>query len=204
MTRADEALKGLKNILNLRLKNRPLKIILDPGHGGTDPGAVGNGTTEAAQVWEFAGTLLYYLKTVPGVEVRLSRTRDIKPSWFDRTFGLGRADIAIALHMDTAQGGRSMAYYPMGMDYRTGPSVAASCALAHCFQDATPDPEFVCLPDTDSRFKRLYIRGFNARAVCLWELDPVHPLTRAERIERAAQCFDALALALQRVGVIIA
>ena len=45
------------------------RIVIDPGHGGHDPGAKGSGTTEAELVLDVALRLEKLLAKVPGVEV---------------------------------------------------------------------------------------------------------------------------------------
>ncbi|UTR15512.1 N-acetylmuramoyl-L-alanine amidase [Salipaludibacillus sp. LMS25] len=53
-----------------------IKIFIDPGHGGSDPGAVGNGLQEKELVLKIAKRLAEKLEEYDGVEVRLTRTDD--------------------------------------------------------------------------------------------------------------------------------
>ncbi|WP_050616258.1 N-acetylmuramoyl-L-alanine amidase family protein [Bacillus testis] len=61
-----------------------VKIFLDPGHGGSDPGAVGNGIQEKDITLAIA-TRIKNLLAKYNVEVKMSRTSDTFPSLSDRT-----------------------------------------------------------------------------------------------------------------------
>src|SRR5262249_57471962 len=52
------------------------RIVIDPGHGGHDPGAKGGGTTEAELVLDVSLRLAELLAKVPGLEIVLSRKTD--------------------------------------------------------------------------------------------------------------------------------
>src|SRR5206468_7507823 len=52
------------------------RIVIDPGHGGHDPGAKGGGTTEAELVLDVSLKLAQLLEKVPGLEVVLTRKTD--------------------------------------------------------------------------------------------------------------------------------
>src|SRR5262249_53167523 len=52
------------------------RIVIDPGHGGHDPGAQGKGVTEAELVLDVALRLEKLLSKVSGVEVILTRRTD--------------------------------------------------------------------------------------------------------------------------------
>lgn len=183
-------------------RRRPLTIILDPGHGGLagglpgDPGAVGNGTTETAANLLMCLTLKWALAEA-GHKVFLTRTDEHRPSWKARTDGMGKADLYVSVHFDSVKG-RSMAYYAAGADYAGGPLAQSSRKFAECLDGVMPDPEFIVLPDTASRFGRLYIRGALAPVSVLWEVDPIHITTTPERIERAKAFLNAVELAVSR------
>jgi N-acetylmuramoyl-L-alanine amidase len=49
------------------------RIVIDPGHGGHDPGATGNGVSEAELVLDVAQRLEKLLQKQPGIEVVLTR-----------------------------------------------------------------------------------------------------------------------------------
>jgi len=78
-------------------------VVLDPGHGGSDPGATGHGLQEAALVMDLAARLEGRLTAV-GVQTLLTRGPDSCPDDVDRA-GLAnraRADLVLSLHVDRA------------------------------------------------------------------------------------------------------
>lgn len=63
-----------------------VKIFIDPGHGGTDSGATGNGLQEKAVTLEIALVLRTILTNeYEGVSVTMSRTSDKTVSLTERT-----------------------------------------------------------------------------------------------------------------------
>jgi N-acetylmuramoyl-L-alanine amidase len=81
------------------------KIVLDPGHGGKDPGAIGvGGLAEKDLVLEVAKRLAAKLKRHMGVEVVLTRIDDRFIALEDRTAiaNAEEADLFISLHMNAS------------------------------------------------------------------------------------------------------
>lgn len=81
---------------------RDVVIVIDPGHGGKDPGGVARGIREKDIVLSVSKKLAAKLRELPGVKVYLTRDRD-------RFLSLGRrqqisrvrkADLFIAIHAD--------------------------------------------------------------------------------------------------------
>ena len=72
-------------------------IIIDPGHGGDDSGAVGPGGTKEKDVVLNISHCLANLLEWLGYEVRLTRTNDTKPSWPDRVQS-NTEDIFVSIH----------------------------------------------------------------------------------------------------------
>ena len=70
-----------------------MKIAIDPGHGGTDPGTSGNGIKEKDWALEFAARLGHHLRAL-GAETVMTRIIDERPSLSKR------ARIAVAAHAD--------------------------------------------------------------------------------------------------------
>ena len=56
------------------LPTQPLTVLLDAGHGGSDPGALGNGLREDTLNLGMALRVKAWLERVPGVRVELTRT----------------------------------------------------------------------------------------------------------------------------------
>ncbi len=81
------------------------KVVLDPGHGGKDPGAMGpGGLAEKDIVLSVAQQLAAKLKKEMGIEVVLTRNDDSYVSLEDRTAiaNAEEADIFISLHMNAS------------------------------------------------------------------------------------------------------
>ena len=80
-------------------------IVIDPGHGGRDPGAVGRRHQEKAIVLTVANKLKTQLERELGVRVLLTRTRDEFVSLRDRTnfANTNNADLFISLHTNAAR-----------------------------------------------------------------------------------------------------
>jgi len=82
------------------------RIVLDPGHGGKDPGAIGvKGATEKEIVLSVAKKLAKKLKAEMGIEVVLTRRDDSFIPLEDRTAiaNAEDADLFLSLHVNAAQ-----------------------------------------------------------------------------------------------------
>lgn len=78
---------------------------LDPGHGGTDPGAVGNGLEEKEIVLDVCQRVKrYMLKHYPGIDCRLTRNSDKTTSLAHRTNTANKwkADCFVSVHVNSA------------------------------------------------------------------------------------------------------
>ena len=81
-------------------------IVLDPGHGGHDPGATGSrGTHEKNITLAISLKLKADLETLPGVKVYLTRTNDTYPTLGQRLTKARKvdADMYISIHADAYQ-----------------------------------------------------------------------------------------------------
>lgn len=80
------------------------RIVIDPGHGGHDPGAKGKGITEAALVLDVALRLEKLLQKVPGTEVILTRRTDDFVPLQERTAIANRegADLFLSVHANAS------------------------------------------------------------------------------------------------------
>ncbi len=96
------SLKPTDQALKKNVKRKPL-IIIDPGHGGIDPGAIGNGTMEKTITLAVARALKKELLATGRFRVELTRDKDVYIPLRDR-FKLARddaADLFISLHADS-------------------------------------------------------------------------------------------------------
>ena len=79
------------------------RVVIDPGHGGHDPGARGNGISEAALVLDVATRLEELLKK-QGLEVLLTRRTNVYVSLEERTALANRydADLFLSIHANAS------------------------------------------------------------------------------------------------------
>lgn len=84
-------------------RDRPIVIMLDPGHGGEDPGAIGkNGTREKDIVLQIAHRLHALIKREPNMRVHMTRSDDVFIPLKVRVAKARRqrADLFISIHAD--------------------------------------------------------------------------------------------------------
>ncbi|WP_238321714.1 N-acetylmuramoyl-L-alanine amidase [Halocynthiibacter namhaensis] len=89
--------------------DRALVIVLDPGHGGVDPGAQRAGLNEADLMLDFARALREELVRSGGFDVVLTRNDNSFVS-LERRVSIARsarADLFVSLHADTVSEGRA-------------------------------------------------------------------------------------------------
>ena len=83
------------------------KVFLDPGHGGSDPGAVANGLKEKDLTLKIAKAAEKYLKEkYEGITVKMSRTGDSNPSLSARAKAANDwgADYFVSIHINSGGG----------------------------------------------------------------------------------------------------
>jgi len=88
-----------------KASNRPIMVVIDPGHGGKDSGAVGPGNTREKDVVLAISKLLQKtFKQQAGFDAELTRDRDIFIPLRQRLYIARRckADIFVAIHADAA------------------------------------------------------------------------------------------------------
>jgi N-acetylmuramoyl-L-alanine amidase len=88
-----------------RKPSAPRLLVIDPGHGGRDPGAIGRlGTQEKDVTIDIARRMARALQGQPGVIVKLTREEDMFLSLEERVrFGReARADLFLSIHADSA------------------------------------------------------------------------------------------------------
>jgi len=85
-------------------KNKPMVVVIDPGHGGKDPGAISKGIQEKDVVLAIGLKLGKYInETFPEVKVVYTRSTDIFVPLIDRSriANKNKADLFISLHANT-------------------------------------------------------------------------------------------------------
>ncbi|MEG3660346.1 N-acetylmuramoyl-L-alanine amidase [Celeribacter halophilus] len=87
----------------------PLRVVLDPGHGGIDPGAERDGVQEKTLTLTFARELQDVLNRAGGFDVTLTRTEDVFVP-LETRLTLAReagGDVFISIHADAIAEGRA-------------------------------------------------------------------------------------------------
>lgn len=101
-----------------------VKIYIDPGHGGSDPGAVDNGLKEKDLVLKIAKEMQSLLNQYENVQVKLSRTGDTYPSLSQRTNDANKwgADAYVSPHINAGggKGYEDFRYNGVSLSSKTG------------------------------------------------------------------------------------
>jgi N-acetylmuramoyl-L-alanine amidase len=121
----------------------PITVVLDPGHGGIDPGAERDGQTEAALMLTFARELKEVLVRDGRFNVVLTRDDDVFVPLETRT-SIARdaeADIFLSLHADALAEGEATGATLYTLD-ETGPTPPAlpwpnGMTATTCWQEST-------------------------------------------------------------------
>jgi N-acetylmuramoyl-L-alanine amidase len=121
------------------------RIVIDPGHGGHDPGATGKGVTEAAVVLDVALRLEKLLAEVEGVEVILTRRTDDYLSLQERTAIANRegADLFLSIHVNANSSVHASGIETYFLNFATTSSAAAVAAR----ENASSGQTMAALPD---------------------------------------------------------
>ena len=99
-----------------------VKIYIDPGHGGNDPGAVGNGLREKDLTLKIAKYMRdYLLNNYTGVSVRMSRENDKTVSLSARTNDANKwgANAYVSIHVNAGGGTGFESYVYPGVGQAT-------------------------------------------------------------------------------------
>ncbi|HEX5596091.1 MAG TPA: N-acetylmuramoyl-L-alanine amidase [Micromonosporaceae bacterium] len=82
------------------------KVYLDPGHGGSDPGAIGNGLQEKNLTLAIALQTRDFLLANWSVDVRMSRTTDVRRELSERTNDANAwgANLFVSIHINAGGG----------------------------------------------------------------------------------------------------
>ena len=85
-------------------KNKEVVVVLDPGHGGSDPGASANGLTEKNLTLSIAKYCKQELEQYNGVKVYMTRERDTYPTLTDRVDMAKQwgANVLVSIHINSA------------------------------------------------------------------------------------------------------
>lgn len=106
------------------------RIVIDPGHGGRDPGAQGNGIDEANLVLDVALRLEGLLKAESGFEVIMTRRTDQFVPLEERTAMANRegADLFLSIHANAARDPTARGIETYFLNFASTPSAEAVAA----------------------------------------------------------------------------
>src|SRR5207248_6087490 len=121
------------------------RIVIDPGHGGHDPGAQGRGVVEAELVLDVALRVEKLLQKVPGVEVILTRRTDDFIALQERTAIANRegADLFLSIHANASPNAQARGVETYFLNFASNLSAAAVAAR----ENAASGQAMGALPD---------------------------------------------------------
>ncbi len=162
-----------------RASDAPLLVVLDPGHGGIDPGAERDGHTEKALMLTFAQELAEELRRSDRFEVVLTRTDDRFVALEQRVAiaHAVKADLFLSLHADALSEGQ------------------ATGAALHLLSESASDEATALLAerhDRDSLLSGVDLRGQDDQVAAV-----LMDLARAETTPRAEAMAQALIAAIR-------
>ena len=105
------------------------RVVIDPGHGGHDPGALGSGITEAAVVLDVALRLEKLLKAA-GVEVVLTRRTDEYLPLEERTrlANAAHGDLFLSIHANASRNREAQGIESYVLNFASNPEAEAVAA----------------------------------------------------------------------------
>ena len=121
------------------------RIVIDPGHGGRDPGTPARGLTEAALTLDVALRLEKLLQKEPGVEVVLTRRTDVFIPLEERTAIANRhdADLFLSIHVNSSRTTSAKGVETYFLSFASSPEAEAVAAR----ENSASEREMHQLPD---------------------------------------------------------
>jgi N-acetylmuramoyl-L-alanine amidase len=121
------------------------RIVIDPGHGGHDPGAMGKDVSEAELVLDVALRLEALLEKLPGVEVVLTRRTDDFVPLQERTAIANRegADLFLSIHANASESSQARGVETYFLNFANNLSAAGVAAR----ENAASGQAMAALPD---------------------------------------------------------
>jgi N-acetylmuramoyl-L-alanine amidase len=106
------------------------RIVIDPGHGGHDPGARANGLNEAELVLDVALRLQKLLEKQPGIDVTMTRETDVFIPLEERTAIANRegADLFLSIHANASRNTRARGVETYFLNFASNPEAEAVAA----------------------------------------------------------------------------
>lgn len=106
------------------------RIVLDPGHGGHDPGVRGNGVNEAELVLDVSLRLKKLLESQPGMDVVMTRDSDVFIPLEQRTAIANRegADLFLSIHANASRNLKARGVETYFLNFAANPEAEAVAA----------------------------------------------------------------------------
>ena len=106
------------------------RIVIDPGHGGHDPGAKSRGLSEAELVLDVALRLEKLLAKEPGVEVMMTRRSNVFIPLEERTAIANRegADLFLSIHANASRNSKARGVETYFLNFASTPDAEAVAA----------------------------------------------------------------------------
>jgi N-acetylmuramoyl-L-alanine amidase len=106
------------------------RIVIDPGHGGHDPGTIANGAEEAEIVLDIALRLERLLAREPGLDVVLTRRTDVFVPLEQRTAIANRqgADLFLSIHANSSRNTSARGIETYFLSFASSPDAEAVAA----------------------------------------------------------------------------
>jgi N-acetylmuramoyl-L-alanine amidase len=106
------------------------RIVLDPGHGGHDPGVKGHGINESELVLDVTLRLKALLEKTPGIEVVLTRETDVFIPLEQRTAIANRegADLFLSIHANASRNLKARGVETYFLNFAANPEAEAVAA----------------------------------------------------------------------------
>jgi N-acetylmuramoyl-L-alanine amidase len=106
------------------------RIVLDPGHGGHDPGVNGSGINESELVLDVSLRLKKLLEKSPGIEVVMTRETDVFIPLEQRTAIANRegADLFLSIHANASRNTKASGVETYFLNFAANPEAEAVAA----------------------------------------------------------------------------
>ena len=115
------------------------RVVIDPGHGGHDPGAMNNGLSEAELVLDVAMRLEKLLLNQPGVEVVMTRRSNVFVPLEERTALANReeADLFLSIHANASEDDRVRGVETYFLNFAPNPAAEVVAARENAASSRT-------------------------------------------------------------------
>lgn len=113
------------------------RVVLDPGHGGHDPGALGNGITEASATLDISLRLEKLLTDDGSFEVLMTRRADVYVPLEERTAIANRAqaDLFLSIHLNSSRNKSARGFETYYLNFASDPDAEAVAARENSASD---------------------------------------------------------------------